>query len=75
MTSRSYARILIGGAATLFLGLAAVNVILDPWFVFRVSPLRHSYRNDRYDLYRTYAAEPDRYQALRSTRSSRRIGR
>jgi hypothetical protein len=64
MTSRSYALILVVGAVTLFLGLAAVNVILDPWSVFRVSPLRHANVNDRYDFYHIYAAEPDRYEAL-----------
>ncbi len=64
MTSRSYALTLIAGAATLFLGLAAVNVILDPWWVFRISPLRHSSVNDRYDAFRDYAAAPDRYEAL-----------
>jgi hypothetical protein len=64
MTSRSYALILIAGAATLFLGLAAVNVILDPWWVLRVSPLRHSSVNDRYDAFRDYVAAPDRYEAL-----------
>jgi hypothetical protein len=69
MTSRSYALTLIVGATTLFIGLAAVNVILDPWWVFRVSPIRHSSVNDRYDFYRTYAAEPDRYQALLLTSS------
>jgi hypothetical protein len=64
MTPRSYALSLIVGAAALFLGLAAVNVILDPWSVFRLSPLRHADVNDRYDFYRIYAAEPDRYEAL-----------
>ena len=58
MRSRAYAQILVAGAALPFLGLAAVNVILDPWWVFRVSPLRHSGVNDRYDVYRAYAAEP-----------------
>ena len=66
MTSRSYALILVAGAVTLFLGLAAANVVLDPWWVFRVSPMRHSTINinDRYDHYRAYAAAPDRYEAL-----------
>jgi hypothetical protein len=65
MTSRSYALTLITGAAILFLGLAATNLILDPWWVFRVSPLRHSTLdlNDRYDLYRAYMAAPKRYDA------------
>lgn len=63
MTSRSYALILIAGATTLFLGLAATNLVLDPWWVFRVSPLRHStvHINDRYDFYRTYAAAPGHF--------------
>ncbi len=71
MTSRSYALILIAGAVALFLGLAAVNVVLDPWWVFRVSPLRHANTNgnDRYDFYRIYAAEPDRYAGLLLTSS------
>jgi hypothetical protein len=64
MSSRSYALILIVGAAMLFLALAAVNMILDPWAVFRLSPLRHAAVNDRYEFYRVYAAEPDRYGAL-----------
>ncbi len=64
MTSRSYAIILILGAATLFVGLATVNVILDPWWVFRISSIRREAGNDRYDLYRAYAAEPERYEAL-----------
>jgi hypothetical protein len=65
MTSRSYALTLITGAAILFLGLAATNLILDPWWVFRVSPLPHSTLNlnDRYDLYRAYIAAPERYDA------------
>jgi hypothetical protein len=69
MTSRSYALILIVGAAALFLSLTAVNVILDPWAVFRISARRHADVNDRYDLYRVYAAEPDRYEALLLTSS------
>jgi hypothetical protein len=66
MTSRSYALTLIVGAATLLLGLAATNVMLDPWWVFRVSPVsRPGYNgNDRYDFYRAYADAPDRYDAL-----------
>ena len=69
MTSRSYALMLTIGAATLFFGLAAVNVILDPWSVFRVSPIRYANVNDRYDSYRIYAAQPDRYEALLLTSS------
>ena len=65
MTARSYALILIAGAATLFLALAATNLVLDPWWVFRVSPLPHSAINinDRYDSYRRYTAAPDHFDA------------
>src|SRR5262249_19624500 len=44
---------------------AATNLIIDPWWVFRVSPLPHVMANvnDRYDFYRAYTAEPDRYDA------------
>ncbi len=64
MSSRFYALTLIVGAAMLFLALAGLNVILDPWSVFRLSPERHAAVNDRYGFYRVYAAEPDRYGAL-----------
>ena len=63
MTSRSYALVLIAGAVALFLGLASTNLVLDPWWVFRVSPLPHSavHINDRYDFYRTYTAAPGHF--------------
>lgn len=57
---------LVAVAVALFCSLAAVNLVLDPWWVFRILPETRLEvaGNDRYNQLRAYEAEPDRYDAV-----------
>jgi hypothetical protein len=72
--SKSYALVLAALAATVFIGVAGANVIIDPWRVFGVTPLPPTVNfNDRYRSYRDYEAAPQRYDALFLSSSRGRV--
>lgn len=76
MRAKTYALLLVATAAVMFLGVAAANVIIDPWRVFGLTWLPPSNNiNDRYEHLRAYEAAPDRYDGLLLSSSRGRIMR
>ena len=74
--AKSYALLLAAVAVTMFLGVAAANVAIDPWRVFGLTPIPPSNNvNDRYERFRAYEAAPDRYDGLLLSSSRGRIMR
>ncbi len=65
LKARTYALSLAAIAAALFLGVAAANVIIDPFAVFGTGLLPQSRNiNDRYRSFSDYQAAPQMYDGL-----------